>query len=176
MHRKAAFRLRTLSYIRSSISEHCACRILKTMFYPYIDYANVVYTLSTDRNVTKLQRLLNQALRVVFRASRRSPVVDLHRKARIMSVKDRIKFNLLKYVHRQVAMQNSRYPFVTSRSTWAVEQKLIKLPRPRTTKFKRSPFYKSIQAWNAMDNDLRCISDHLIFKSRLKASFFSEAM
>lgn len=131
----------------------------------------VVYTLCTDKNITKLQRLLNRALHIVFRATRYTPTAELLRKANIMSVKDRIQFNLIKLVNKNVLSHSLRYPLITSHSTRAVEQRLIRLPKPRTSKFRRSPYYKSIQAWKALDNELRNIMDPMIFKNRLKASF-----
>lgn len=60
---------------------------------------------------------------------------------------------------------------IVSHSTCAVDQILVRLLKPRTSKFKKSPYYRAIEAWNAIDNDLRAISDPTIPKMRLKAYF-----
>lgn len=171
MHRKAAFRLKTLSLIRNSILEHWACCILKSMLYSYFDYRNIVYTFSTEKNVNKLQKIMNTALRLVFHTNRFTSVTELHRRAKMMSVKDRIQFNLLKFAHRQVRLGNPLFSFVDAPATRATSHKIVKLLRPKTTKFKRSPYYSAIQYWNQLDNDLRSISDPVIFKLRLKSHF-----
>lgn len=80
------------------------------------------------KTINRLQRVLNNALLVVFRTNRSTTVIDLHRRANIMSIKDRIQFNLLKYVHKQVQFANPLYPLVDSYATRSSEQRFIRLP------------------------------------------------
>lgn len=111
-------------------------------------------------------------LHVVYRLDRGTPVIELHRRANSMSIKDRIQFNLLQNVHRQVMSANTLFPLVDSYATRASEQKMIRLPWPKTSRLTKSPYYRSIQAWNKIENDLRIINDPVIFKTRIESHFW----
>lgn len=61
---KAANKLYLLGLIRKYLDRKGALRIFKALVIPYIEYSCFLFSASTHRLITKLQRLQNQGLRV----------------------------------------------------------------------------------------------------------------
>ena len=63
---------------------------------PIFEYGGIYLSSCTETEQTKLQRLQNQALRIIYKRDNYSNVYDLHNTARILPLKMRREMALLK--------------------------------------------------------------------------------
>lgn len=94
-----------LGAIRKYLSFPTALRILKSMVPPYYEYIFFILKAFTDKLITKLQRLQrlqNRGVRLCLRASRETSITGLHTRARLLTVKNKIQLNTLKFMHRRI--------------------------------------------------------------------------
>lgn len=105
---RACNKLYLLSLLRKYLSYSSALRIMKSMVMPYLEYVFFVLNACTDRLITRLQRLQNRGLRICQRANLRTSVADLHLKSKCLLVKNKIRMNTLKQMHRIIYKPNCR--------------------------------------------------------------------
>ena len=98
----ASNKLYQLRKIRGCITTKCALSIYKTMVLPIFEYGGIYLSSCTETEQTKLQRLHNQALRIVYKQDNYSNVYDLHSTARILPLKMRREMALLKIMFNRV--------------------------------------------------------------------------
>ena len=61
-----SLKMTTIRKMRSFISENTALLLYKSTVLPIIDYNDIIYGMLTKQELTKLQRIQNQALRTIY--------------------------------------------------------------------------------------------------------------
>ena len=143
---------------------------------PKIDYCNSVYFNLPQQQIKKLQRLLNAAIRFVFKIRRRTSVTPFLKKAHILPVNLRIRFKVCVLAFKCVNGCAPKYLTgmlrkKTSLGSLRISNDITLLHEPRLDQLN----YKNRQfeiygprEWNGLPRDLREICSLDIFKSRLK--------
>ena len=88
--------------IRPLETEFTALTIVKTMLLPYLDMGNLFFTSQTQKDLGKLDIIMNTALRLVYgvRIAREVHTLDLYTKSNMFSLKYRRKYFMLNLIHR----------------------------------------------------------------------------
>ena len=79
----AAHKIYMLSKIRPSITQSTAVKIYKTKVLPYFDQGDILYMDAFSKDVSKLQKLQNRALRICLNENNRQHISNLHNRAKI---------------------------------------------------------------------------------------------
>lgn len=151
------------------MTKSTALIIVKAMLLPYLDYVLFVSTSCTNSSMSKLQRLVNRALRVVYLASRYTRLDDLYDRAFIMRNDLRARFNILKIMHYYAYSNHDNIGIIVPlRVTRATEAPVFKICQPLNTKYKNSLDYMGRFLWNSLPVWLRNVADAHLFKIQLK--------
>ena len=175
--RKVFLKMKMLGRVRSYISESLALQLYKSLIIPHIDYGDVVYDAASKRDCQTLQVIQNGCLRICCKADPRTPIVDLHRRAKIPFLADRrvahscnIVFNglhgnsteginkMFTYVHDAHA--------VNTRSS---SDDIIKLPKYRLTKSQSNLSFWGGQYYNELPRNIRNVETLASFKRNMKS-------
>lgn len=99
---RTAHKLYLSGLIRKIFAKKEAINVFKAMVLPYIDYPLYLFYTSSDKLLTKLQRLQNKGLRICLKAPARTPVRHMHKDCKQLYVKNRMHVGILNIMHRRV--------------------------------------------------------------------------
>lgn len=176
MHRKTAYKYRSLLYVRNSLNVYSALIFARSMIIPYLDYGSILLSSATDGNLLKLQRLQNKVLKCALNVNRLFDTKELHKICRVLTIKDRIGYNQLKYIHSSILSGN---PFFllresSSMSTRSISALRIQLSKPNTIMYRKSILYNGIRLWNELPLELKLSQSLPSFKFKLKKFLLSK--
>ena len=121
--------------IRKCISERTAIILYEATILHIFDYNDLIYNLLTSQQLTKLQRLQNRALRLVF-LNKNYIVAEMHDKDKLKTLQHRRENHLLALMFMRTA--DMGYIDTTARRTRRADAVMLKVPRTRTNKFERA--------------------------------------
>ena len=184
--RKGFNLLRNLWQIAPNLSNvGIKIRIIKTCLLPHIDYCDGLYAGLPQKQIKKLQRLLNASVRFIFNLRRfeQVSISSFSMKCHFLPVKFRIDFKIClltykclknaapEYMKELIQEKNSLESLRIHR-----DQHLLKLPRLDTLDYKNRRFSKyAPRTWNSLPLEIRSSSSLAIFKTKLKTYYFSQA-
>lgn len=173
MHRKAAYRFRTLVYLRRSMTTYCALTFMKSMILPYYDYGCILLSSCSSVCLSKLQLLQNRMLRCVLNLPRDSSIKLMHKQCGILTVIDRIKYNQIKFIYMNLASNTPLFNYYSHSGlpTRSGDEKNLATLRPEYFLFRKSIFYDGIKMWNSLDPLLKQDMSYPTFKYKLKKHF-----
>ena len=167
-------KLYMMSKIRKSINEFTATRIFQSMIAPLIDYGDIVYSGTNNKNLDKLQSLQNRGLRVCINENQSFSIDDLHQRCKIPNLKDRRSYNMRKYMFRQ----KDNVEIVVQREirTRRHDAVIYETCRPNLEKYKKGTIYRGILEWNNLDVNVRNIESFNEFKTLQKKIMLDKTM
>ena len=133
--------------IRQCLSEKSAIVIYKATIVPIFDYNDLIYNLLNQQQLTKLQRLQNRALRLVFKG-RILSVAEMHERAKVEYLAQRRETHLVALMFNRKG--DEKYKDQTERVTRRGEAVLLKVPRAKTNKLMKAPIYSGSTLWNSL--------------------------
>ena len=153
-----------LSGVRKSINSHlfklrklckyitveCATLIYKQTILPLLDYAVFLLNFCNVSDPDDLQVLQNDGLRVCHRVHRsdRISIAGLHKDAKLLSLDQRRKIQLLSLMYKHKSNYNAQYIF--PRATRGANRFKFDLERYKVVKYKNSPYYKGSELWDKL--------------------------
>ena len=165
LNQQLAIKLTTFRKIRNYMSENTAIMIYKAMILPIFDYNDIIYNLLTQQQQTKLQRVQNRALRIVFRGKILS-VNDMHERANVDKLETRRDNHLLALMYNRSKDPNYLSP--QARETRRTAAVTLRVPHPKTNRLKKAPIYKGSSMWNNLPAKIRNSGSKLELKNLLK--------
>ena len=155
-------KLYLLSKIRKHINEATASKIFQSMIAPLIDYGDIVYSGTSQKNLDKLQALQNRGLRICINEHQSFSRDALHQRCKIPDLENRRIYNLRKYMFRQKENMN----LVVQREirTRRHDAIIYETSRPNLEKYKKGATYRGVIEWNGLDVDTRNIEFFKDFK------------
>ena len=162
-------------------------QLVHSMIFSHIDYCNAVFSLLSEANLNKLQKIQYEA--VVF-------ICDLKGKERFQSlspflqklhflpVRFRIKYKVALMTFKCINNIAPRYLSdmialrVPNKHSLRKDNDFFLLTSPSRPSRKRTEgafTFSAPNIWNCLPYSIRCISDLSCFKKALKTHFFTEA-
>ena len=160
-----ASKLTSFRKMRYCMSEATAAYIYKATILPIIDYNDIIYELMTNQQKTKLQRIQNRALRIVFQGKKMS-VEEMHDKAKVQYLEQRRESHLLSLMFKRSFQPE--YVESNARKTRQSEGRILAVPHPRTSKYKKAPLYCGSKMWNELPFKVRDTNSIVVFKNRVR--------
>ena len=148
-----------------------------------IDYGNSLYIDLPQKEIKKLQRLLNAAVRFIFHITeRKTRITPFLKKAHILPVHLRIKFKILVMVYKCTNKMAPGYLSETVEVKKSLESlriskdtSLLKIPHLESQNYKNRRFeITAPRLWNTLPKSLRDSGTLSIFKSELKTFLFNQ--
>jgi len=176
----AFHKIYTIRKIRKHLTFESCHTLLISLVISHLDYANCLYSGLPKRTVTKLQRIQNAAIKVLYRKPKYTHVTPLLREAHWLPVVFRIKFKLLILIFNAIRETGPLYIrdlFETKTGlyqTRSVSNCDLVVPRVRTKLGERAISYSGPKLWNDIPVDIRSSNDIDSFKKKLKTFFFQQ--
>lgn len=82
-------KLNSLSLLRPYIPHKVGITIYKATILPLLEYANVIYSLVSPKQLHKMQRLQNRLLHIIFEHLSAVNISDLHARANLGTLAQR---------------------------------------------------------------------------------------
>ena len=168
-----------IRHVRHLLTVDLAQKLACSLILSRIDYCNAVLHGAPSGTIEKLQRVQNNAARVVLQAPRRSHANSLVQELHWLPVEQRITYKLavLTYKTRQTSVPEYLSRHITTRSSTrslrSLSAPLLHVPFRRTSFGKRSFSTAAPSVWNSLPVSVQNCDTLTLFKSRLKAHMFS---
>ena len=163
-------RIYQLKKIRGCITTKCALSIYKTMILPLFEYGGLFLSSCTDKEQTKLQRLQNQALRVIYKEDNDANVFELHNISNLLPLKLRREIALIQIMFNKVHNNQGIDP--RALNTRVHDGPLMVVPKPNSSRYRNSVAYRGPAAWNILDPNIRCIENKNNFVRAVKSYYW----
>ena len=165
-------KLYLLSKIRQFITTDACTKIFKSMIIPLFDYGDVIYTGTSDKNLSNLQKLQNRGLRICLNNQIYVSRIQLHQSCKVSPLKLRRICNLRKYMFRQ--KKNQEIVIQREIRTRRHDAVIFETNRPNIELFKKSTIYRGIIDWNNLPVYIRNIETYDEFKNVQKQHLYDQ--
>ena len=178
---------RNLSRIGSKLTHELKIQLVHSSILSFIDYCNAMYYGLTAKNLQKLQKIQNNAVRFIFSLygkKMREPIMPYLKKLHFLPVRYRIKFKIALLVFKCL---NNLAPLylrellhlrdIRRRSSRLDDDcYLLKVyKKPQFTRTDAAFKYSGPNVWNELPYSIRSLSTVESFKQALKTHYFTKA-
>ena len=182
--RSTHFYLRNIGRIRHLLSHHASVQRIHALISTRLDYCNSVLYNLPKSSILRLQRIQNQAARILTRTPRRDHITDVLIDLHWLKIKERIVYKILIFTFKAFIDRTAPLYlcelFQQQKSTTNTRLEgdafLLKLPplsrNCADTFFERSFLYRAPYEWNKLDERVRRLPDFNMFKSEIKRCYF----
>ena len=151
--------------LRKCFSEHTAITLYKATILPVFDYNDIIYNLLNKQQLTKLQRLQNRALRLVFK-DRVLTVDEMHTRARVEYLEQRRENHTLTQMFNRT--REEQYRDDNARITRSADAVSLKTPRANTNKLTKAPIVMGSKLLNELPVTVRNAKTKLELKNLVR--------
>ena len=164
--------------------EYEGCMSINQMIGSRLDYCNSILYNLPDSKISRLQRVQNQAARILTRSPRREHITPVLKQLHWLKVRERIRYKILILTHK--AFYGNAPPYLCSLvvkkesvvSTRSSQDRylLCRLPISQdcsNTFLERSFLYAAPHEWNNLEKGVR-VSEFNVFKKAIKTVLFMQ--
>lgn len=182
--RTASANLYYLRQIRSYLTQITCQLLVQSLVLSLLDYGNALYHGLPTSTIAPMQRLQNQAAKLVLKRSRYDSSTEALKTLHWLPIRYRSQFKICCLVHRAIMGTAPLYlrellvQHQPARNTRSASDRGVRLVEPATkrkTFADRSFAVAGPKLWNNLPSDARQIEDHKLFKKRLKTFYFTLA-
>ena len=180
--RSAYLAMRQIASIRRYLTEKNTVQLVCSFVLSRLDYCNATLAGLPATHIARLQRIQNNAARLVLKKSKRQHVTPLLKQLHWLPIQTRIDYKLATLAFRHFDGSLPQYLssrldiYQPSRSLRSSNDRLLRVPRWKLKSFGyRSFSYQGPVVWNSLPIDLKLSSSLSSFKSRLKTHLFKKS-
>ena len=170
--------LKKLQSIRFYIPEHTKIMLIKSLIISRIDYCSILLVNVAKTVISRLQRIINAAVRFVYKLRRSQSVREYVKRAHILPMESRIKYKCCITVFKIIHGLSAEYltdminPNIINRTNLRSGTDTLILRKPGTVKCIE---HGMIENWNSLPKQIRHLRTIDIFEKELKTYFFQLA-
>ena len=98
--RSTHFHLRNIGRIRTLLTFHATAQLIHAVITTRLDFCNSIFYNLPNNKIERLQRIQNQAARMLTRSPRRNHITPVLRELHLLRISDRIIFKILILTHK----------------------------------------------------------------------------
>ena len=173
------YHIRALRHCRSSLPVDVRITLATTFVQSRLDYANSILFNTSQRNLTKLQRVQNHAAKAILPSYPPIPSAEMVHNLHWLPIKQRINFKIALLTY---GILNSHQPSYLShlltyrpvtRVTRNSDQQLLLEKRSATAFGSRAFSVAAPRIWNSIPLNIRTAASVDLFRRNLKTHYFS---
>ena len=175
--RSCNYHAQAIRHIRHLLTTELAQTLACSLILSRIDYCNAVLHGAPKYSITKLQRVQNNAARIVLEAPRRSHASPLLRMLHWLPVQQRINYKvaLLVFKVRSTSTPSYLHRLIQDRQHGHdLRSATASLPSTTTTFVKRAFRCSAPAVWNSLPKTVLDSDPVTVLKPRLKTFLFSQ--
>ena len=158
-------KLYLLSRIRKYITTEASIVIFKTMVMSVIEYGDIIYAGTSNRNLDKINKLFYRGLRICMGAEVHYSKEELQIECRISPLMKRRDLHLLLFMHKQQNIENLLK--ISNIATRLHNAPVFWQYKPINEKVRLNPIYRGALLWNGLPADIRNMNFN-DFKTKMK--------
>ena len=171
VNKKAKYAARNLQRVNMLIPIKSRLLLYKSLVASHLKYADTVWAGGNARDINKLQRTQNLAVKSILGMRRRESATEAMKAANLLPIRDKMKIHQAVYIHKalhdklptQICEQYKQLkPNTEYRSA---EQNKLTIASHKTEKFKNSTLYRTVQTWNSIPCETKKIKNSSTFKN-----------
>lgn len=171
--KKMAKKVNFIGRIRNKIDSKTALLLFKSIIVPHYDYCASILFLLNKTQINLIQMIQNRALRIILKAKRDTSTSWMHEKLNLMTVNQRIHFNVMilmfkakksllpPYICNQLVSVSNVQPYQLRNNS------SLRPPSRFSQLGQRSLLYKGVTLFNTMKDSVRIDQNIKDFKSEL---------
>ena len=167
--------MRKLKY---SISRNALNQMYMSFLLPVVEYASVVWNGCSEQDLQTLQKIKNEATRLVTGLTRSVSLENLFKECGWTTLSKRRQQHKLSFMYKvnndivPSYIQDLIPPIVSEISNYPLRNnRNISVPFNRTSISQKSCIPSSIRLWNSLEDDLKNLSTLQTFKKHITSSF-----
>ena len=179
--RSAYLAMRQIASIRRYLTEKNTVQLMCSLVLSRLDYCNATLAGLPATHIARLQRIQNNAARLVLQKSKRQHVTQLLKQLHWLPIQTYIDYKLATLAFRHFDGSLPQYLssrldiYQPSQSLRSSNDRFLRVPRWKLKSFGyRSFSYQGPVVWNSLPTDLKLSSSLSSFKSRLKTLLFTK--
>ena len=179
--RASYFEIRKLGQLRDYLDVNSTKIIASSCVLSRLDYCNSILAGCTDDSLKKLQKVQNNAARLVLKKPKRDHITPLLNQLHWLPIKSRIKYKLATLCFKSTKCDGPLYlnklltPHTAIRPLRAEHRNTFEIPVTKLSTYGDRAFsHTGPSVWNALPYDLRNMSNFESFKKHLKTHLFRE--
>ena len=143
-----------LNRMKHILPERTKILLYNAIVTPHFSYADVVWNGCSKANSTKLQAAQNFALRIIKNKRKRESTTGILKELNFLNLKQKRQVHEAVFIKKALMNKlshNITYKYLEhlpNEKTRQAEQGKLNLPKHRTTKYEKSPLYRTIKTWN----------------------------
>ena len=154
------------------MDQNTTLMLYKSLALPYFDYGNIVYSVTSKANQSRLQRVQNSACKAILQVNREFHNHDAHVQLDLLPLHYCAELFLLTECHKSMYVTDTYcleeffvpiLPVTGCRTRFAVNHN-VKVPHKRTKVGKNAFCYRGPHSWNRLDTWAKSIEDFNEFK------------
>ena len=174
------FHLRGIGRIRNLLTFDATAQLIHALITSRLDFCNSILYNLPNKQIERLQRIQNQAARMLKRIPRRNHITPVLREVHWLRIHDRIIFKILLLTHKAVNNTAPEYlcdlirlnvKSTTIRTRASFDPCLLCVPPISKTCANSFFVYAAPILWNALDLDIRLLPFDA-FKKRVKTHLY----
>ena len=176
------FHMHALWQIRPYLTQYNAKLLVHASIISRLDYCNSLYVNMPMKQINKLQKVMNEAARLVTYTPRSDHITPVLKSLHWLPIKQRIEFKVLTVVYNSINGNSPDYirslltRYEPTRTLRSSDQNRLTEPRFRL----KSAGYRSFSVaaprlWNKLPLEIRNSKSITVFKKVLKTYLFSKA-
>lgn len=148
--------------IRSKLSVLTSINIYNTIIKPHFEYGStILYTCCNKTQLERLQKLQNKAMRAILKCNRYASIQSMLEQLQWLNIKQRHEFNTIFFIHKLkmgIGPQylKDRLVYVGDVQPYDLRNASnFRLERVTSSDMQKSLFFKGLQLYNRMPNDIK---------------------
>ena len=169
------FKLNKLKNMRQVLDRNLKLTLVKCFILSKVDYCNILLNRATKKQIDRLQKLVNAAIRFVYNVKKSTRITPYMKEAHILPVKYRIKYKSSLYVYKILHGEAPRYICELIRQKPVLREGLRSSndnTMVEATSGRRTIADVMCCTWNELPTELRHSSSVETFKRNLKTYYF----
>ena len=153
--KKKAFNVtRNIHRINHLLPEKQRIKLYHAIISPQFSYADIIWGGCRKKETRRLQSVQNFAAKSITGHRKYDSATNSLKQLHFLNLEQRRKVHENVFTHKALMQKssaniNSQYmEYISKANTRYAEQKKLRIPKHKTSKFQRSPLYRTITSWN----------------------------
>lgn len=168
--KKLSKKIYFLGRIRKKKTFNTAVKLYSAIVKPHFQYCSTILFLSTQGDLSRLQKLQNRAMRIILKCARLTHIKYMLRSLNWLNIIQQIKLNVLLFIFK---MKNDKLPKYLTKNLRYISDtqpynlrnaQNFRIAHKATTRAQNTMMFKGLQLYNNLPSEIKSLNNITKFK------------